>query len=172
MNIREIMSSPAITVGPETSIQEVARIMRENHISGVPIVGGDGALLGVVTELDLIARNAPLEEPRYIAILSGYIPTSFEKYREYKEQLKQALATTAIELMDDDQEFATMTPDTSTMMRCDYARSGKLHAAGTGGRQSGRRHHPHRHGPSHRRAGSPGQWSGMRLRLRLRLRLS
>ena len=76
--------------------------MREDHISGVPIVD-DGRMLGAITELDLIARNAPLEEPRYIAILSGYIPTSFEKYREYKERLSQALATTAIELMDDDQ---------------------------------------------------------------------
>ena len=114
MNIREVMSSPAITVAPETSVQKVARIMRENHISGVPIVSEDGRMLGAITELDMIARSAPLEEPRYIAILSGYIPTSFEKYREYKEQLKQALATTAIELMDDDQEFATVTPETST----------------------------------------------------------
>lgn len=114
MNISEVMSSPAITVAPETSVQEVARIMRENHISGVPIVDSDGRMMGAITELDMIARNAPLEEPRYIAILSGYIPTSFEKYREYKEQLKQALATTAIELMDDDQEFATVTPGTST----------------------------------------------------------
>lgn len=114
MNIGEVMSSPAITVAPETSVQEVARLMRENHISGVPIVDSDGRMMGAITELDMIARNAPLEEPRYIAILSGYIPTSFEKYREYKEQLKQALATTAIELMDDDQEFATVTPGTST----------------------------------------------------------
>ena len=114
MNIREIMSSPAITVGPETSVQETARIMREHRISGVPIVDGSGNMMGVVTELDLIARNAPLEEPHYFAILSGYIPTNFQQYRHYKEQLKQALATTAIELMDDDQEFATVTPDTST----------------------------------------------------------
>ncbi len=114
MNIREIMSSPAITVGPSTSVQEIARIMREDKISGVPIVDESGALLGAITELDLIARNAPLEEPRYIAILSGYIPTSLDKYREYKERLRQALASTAIELMDDDQEVATVTPDTST----------------------------------------------------------
>lgn len=114
MNIREIMSSPAITVGPSTSVQEIARIMREDKISGVPIVDESGALMGAITELDLIARNAPLEEPRYIAILSGYIPTSLDKYREYKERLRQALASTAIELMDDDSEVATVTPDTST----------------------------------------------------------
>ena len=88
--------------------------MRENKISGVPIVDDSGALMGAITELDLIARNAPLEEPRYIAILSGYIPTSLDKYREYKERLRQALASTAIELMDDDHEVATVTPDTST----------------------------------------------------------
>ena len=114
MNVNEIMSSPAITVGPETSVQEIARIMREKQISGVPVVDASGALLGTVTELDLIARNAPLEEPRYFAILSGYIPTSPSQYREYKEQLRQALATNASELMGDDvDEIATVTPGTS-----------------------------------------------------------
>jgi CBS domain-containing protein len=114
MNISEIMSSPAITVGPSTSVQEIAGLMREHQISGVPIVDDSGALMGAITELDLIARNAPLEEPRYIAILSGYIPTSLEKYRDYKERLRQALASTALELMDDDHEVVTVTPDTST----------------------------------------------------------
>ena len=41
MNVRDIMSSPAITVGPETSVIEVARIMRERKISGLPVVDGE-----------------------------------------------------------------------------------------------------------------------------------
>ncbi|MEZ4559321.1 MAG: aminopeptidase [Caldilineaceae bacterium] len=99
MNVRD-MSSPAITVGPETSVIEVARIMRERKISGLPVVDGGGRLLGTITELDMIARNAPVEEPRYLTILSGYIPVNPEKYRQYKEQLRLALATTAGELME------------------------------------------------------------------------
>lgn len=102
MQVREIMSSPAITVRPETKIQEVARVMRENHISGVPVVDDSGALLGAVTELNLIARNAPLKQPHYLTVLSAMIPVNVNEYYAYKEQLRQTLARTASELMSED----------------------------------------------------------------------
>lgn len=110
MVVREIMTSPAITVAPETEIREVARLMHTHQISGVPVVDAAGGLLGVITEIDLIARNAPLREPRYIAVLSAMIPVSIEEYREYKEQLRQVLATSAADLMRD--EVETVTPET------------------------------------------------------------
>lgn len=104
MQVREIMSSPAITVSPTTEIREVARIMREHVISGVPVVDGDGTLLGVITEMELIARNAPVHEPHYLAVLSALIPVNLEEYRQYKEQLRQALAVTAADLMREEVE--------------------------------------------------------------------
>ena len=110
MQVREIMSSPAITVTPDTEIRDVARIMRQNQISGVPVVDGSGALQGLITELDLIARNAPVHEPRYIAVLSAMIPVNLEEYHNYKEQLRQALAINAGDLMTE--EIPTVTPDT------------------------------------------------------------
>lgn len=100
MNIREIMTSPAVTVLPAATVQEVARLMSQSQFSGVPVVNEAGELLGIVTELHLIERNAPLREPQYISVLSGLIPIHMEEYREYKEQLRQALATSAAELMD------------------------------------------------------------------------
>lgn len=100
MQVHEIMSSPAITVGPESKIPEIARIMRERQISGVPVVDAQGQLLGLITELDLIERNAPLREPRYLAVLSGLIPVGLDEYRDYKDQVRHVLATNAKELMD------------------------------------------------------------------------
>ena len=102
MQVRELMSSPAVTVSPETKVQDLARIMREGPFSGVPVVDSDGTLLGVVTELALIERNAPLREPRYLAVLSGLIPVGLDEYRHYREQMGLVLATDAGELMDDD----------------------------------------------------------------------
>jgi CBS domain-containing protein len=99
MQTREIMSQPAITVTPETPIQSLARLMREKHISGVPVVNQEGTLLGLVTEMDLISRNAPLVEPNYLALLSGLIPVNLQQYRHYRQQLRQVLATTAEQLM-------------------------------------------------------------------------
>ena len=110
MNIRDIMTSPVITVAPETPVQEVARLMRSQQISGVPVVDANGVLQGVITELHLIERNAPLKEPQYIAVLSGLIPIHLSEHRAYKERLRQALATTAGELMDST-DIATLSPD-------------------------------------------------------------
>ncbi len=100
MQVRDIMSSPAITVRPDTKIQEIASIMREHQISGLPVVDENGELLGKITELNLIARNAPVKQPHYITVLSAVIPVGIEDYFNYKEQLRQTLATNASELMD------------------------------------------------------------------------
>jgi CBS domain-containing protein len=113
MQVHEVMSSPAVTVTPDVSVQEVARLMREHQISGVPVVGSAGELLGIVSELDLIARSAPLQQPYYLTFLSSMIPLNPGEYRRYKEQALQALATNAGELMgSDDLEAATVTPKT------------------------------------------------------------
>ena len=102
MQVREIMSSPAITVSSDAGIRSVASVMLEHHISGVPVVDAEGALLGAITELDLIARNAPVQEPTYLAVLSAVIPLNPREVREYREQLRQALAVNAGELMTED----------------------------------------------------------------------
>jgi CBS domain-containing protein len=112
MKVRDIMTSPAITVRPDVPVQEVARIMRERQISGVPVVDSAGRLQGVVTEIDLISRNAPVHQPTYFTFLSGFIPLKPGEYREYRERLQQALATNAGELMGvDDLEKVQIGPD-------------------------------------------------------------
>lgn len=108
MQVREMMSSPAITVGPEVKIPEIARLMRERQISSIPVVSSAGGLLGIITELDLIERNAPLREPRYLAVLSGLIPVSLDEYRDYKDQVRHVLAINAEQLMNP--EVQTIAP--------------------------------------------------------------
>jgi CBS domain-containing protein len=55
MNARDIMTQPAITVTPDTTVPDIARLLLDRHISGVPVVDGD-LLVGVVSEGDLIRR--------------------------------------------------------------------------------------------------------------------
>ena len=111
MQVREMMSSPAITVGPEVKIPEIARLMRERQISSIPVVDSSGMLLGMITELDLIERNAPLREPRYLAVLSGLIPVGLDEYRDYKDQVRHVLAINAEQLMNP--EMQTIEPGAS-----------------------------------------------------------
>jgi len=54
MNARDIMSKPVVSVHPQTSTREIARLLLDKHISAVPVVDNDGAAVGMVSEGDLI----------------------------------------------------------------------------------------------------------------------
>lgn len=56
MKAAEIMVKDVVTTGPEASVQELATLMLERRISGLPVVDGGGRLLGIVSEGDLIRR--------------------------------------------------------------------------------------------------------------------
>ncbi|HET9876069.1 MAG TPA: CBS domain-containing protein [Mycobacterium sp.] len=52
----DIMTSPVITVSPDAPTQDVAQTLTRNRISATPVVSGEGTLLGVVSEYDLLAK--------------------------------------------------------------------------------------------------------------------
>src|SRR5580692_11473669 len=56
MNAADIMTPQVISVTPDTAIAEAARLMLQHRISGLPVVEADGAVVGVVTESDLLRR--------------------------------------------------------------------------------------------------------------------
>jgi CBS domain-containing protein len=56
MNAGDVMTRPVISVSPDTAIAEAARLMLQHRISGLPVVEADGAVVGMVTEGDLLRR--------------------------------------------------------------------------------------------------------------------
>ena len=56
MRAMDVMTTNVITVEPNTSVQELATLLSERGISGVPVVDRDNRLVGVVTEGDLLHR--------------------------------------------------------------------------------------------------------------------
>ena len=54
MYVKEHMSSPALTISPETSFQDALKLMHERKIRRLPIVDRDGVLVGLVSERDLL----------------------------------------------------------------------------------------------------------------------
>ncbi|MCM2328096.1 MAG: CBS domain-containing protein [Lysobacter sp.] len=57
MLAKDVMTTPVLTVGPEATVMEVARLLLERHISAVPVVDAENRLLGVVSEGDLMRRT-------------------------------------------------------------------------------------------------------------------
>jgi CBS domain-containing protein len=60
----DVMTGAVITVGPDTPVYEVAKLLYTRHISGVPVVGEEGHVLGIVSEGDLIGHTQVAGEQR------------------------------------------------------------------------------------------------------------
>ncbi|MFN8981086.1 MAG: CBS domain-containing protein [Alphaproteobacteria bacterium] len=62
LTARDLMTTELVTVPPETPVIAMARLLADRGISAVPVLAADGALLGLVTEADLIRRLAGEED--------------------------------------------------------------------------------------------------------------
>jgi len=57
MQARDIMSRRVISIAPEVSVQEAARLLSDFRISGVPVVDEEQRILGILTEADIMTRE-------------------------------------------------------------------------------------------------------------------
>ena len=56
MKIREVMSSPAIRINAEESVEVAARWLNHYNIGALPVCASDGRICGLVTDRDLVTR--------------------------------------------------------------------------------------------------------------------
>jgi CBS domain-containing protein/anti-sigma regulatory factor (Ser/Thr protein kinase) len=93
LKVKDIMTAGVKTAEKDTSLRDIQRTMRENKVSGVPIVE-DGRLLGIISVDDIIRAldqgyiDSPAERhmSRKLVVLEDDMPvsfaiSSFEKYR-------------------------------------------------------------------------------------------
>jgi CBS domain-containing protein len=64
MNARDVMTPAVVSVSPETPTRRVAKLLLEKGISAMPVVDAGGAPIGMVSEGDLIGRDANKREAR------------------------------------------------------------------------------------------------------------
>ena len=58
MQLRDLMTTTVLCVGPDASLKEAARRMLEAGVSGMPVTDGRGALVGMITEADFVMAEA------------------------------------------------------------------------------------------------------------------
>jgi CBS domain-containing protein len=63
MQARDVMTREVVTVRPGTSVKCAAEILATRGFAALPVVDGDGRLLGIVTEADVL-RDRVLPDPR------------------------------------------------------------------------------------------------------------
>ncbi len=104
--VRDIMTTPVITVPPSMTVKDLAALFRDKRIGGVPVVDED-RLVGIVTEGDLMAMDADVQMPHWFELFDSIIYLGSQK--KFKEQLEKASAATVEQLMTD--EVQTVAPD-------------------------------------------------------------
>lgn len=57
MQAKDIMTTNVATVRPDTSVEAISKLMLSRNVSGVPVVDSNGAIVGIVTEGDLMLRK-------------------------------------------------------------------------------------------------------------------
>jgi len=57
MKARDVMMRPIISVDPDATILQAARLMLQRHISGLPVIDRSGKLVGVLSEGDFLRRS-------------------------------------------------------------------------------------------------------------------
>jgi CBS domain-containing protein len=93
MQVADVMTSDVITVRPEMSIKDVARLLLERSVSGVVVVDEADHALGVVSETDILYKERPsVEDERH-----GLIARLFD--REPDDTTAKLTARTAGDAM-------------------------------------------------------------------------
>ncbi len=53
-SVGDVMSTPPITIGPDSDIREVAAVLDARRIKRLPVVDGEGKLIGVISRADIV----------------------------------------------------------------------------------------------------------------------
>ena len=95
--VSEVMSTPVRQVSLETPLQEAVQLMSEHHISALAVVDVAGALVGELTEQDLMVRESGFQPGPYVMLLDAVIylrnPLNWDK------EVHQVLGSTVAEVM-------------------------------------------------------------------------
>ncbi len=108
LTARDIMTREVVSIRPEASVEELAKLLEEHRISGVPVLDKTGGLVGVVTQSDLVQRSRDLELPPALNILDFHL--FLEMPSHFKKRLEKLLGNKVRDVMTADP--VSIAPDT------------------------------------------------------------
>jgi CBS-domain-containing membrane protein len=91
LNASDIMTTKVITVKKDTSLQDLARILYDNHINGVPVVDDEDRLIGIICESDLIRKDKKLHIPTVVSVFDAVF--YLESPKKLEKEIERINAT-------------------------------------------------------------------------------
>ncbi|SEF55829.1 CBS domain-containing protein [Thermomonospora echinospora] len=71
MLVREAMTSPVVTVPPSATVRQAIRVLYEHDITAAPVVDGTGAVIGIVSEMDLMRGEFQADPRAFVLPVAG-----------------------------------------------------------------------------------------------------
>jgi CBS domain-containing protein len=99
MKVKDIMTSPAVSVEPDMTVLQAVRIMLQRHISGLPVIDKHGQLVGMVTEGDFLRRSetgTQRRRPRWLEFLLGPGRLAEEYSRTHGRKIGEIMTATPL----------------------------------------------------------------------------
>ena len=104
MRARDVMTSSVLTVQPDTEVREVAALLLEHGISAMPVVAGDGRVLGIVSEGDLINRPEGHTRHRrswWLELLQGTEDQTREYLKAHGRRAEDVMTPDVVSIQED-----------------------------------------------------------------------
>lgn len=114
--VSEIMTKEILSVNPDQDIKEVASILAEKKIGGLPVLQDD-KLVGMVSEDDLIMKDVKIHFPTFIHLLDGFI--YLESIKRFEDQFRKMIGAKVRDVMSLDFKSISMestVTEAATMM--------------------------------------------------------
>ncbi len=105
---KDIMTSDVITAKESMSVKDLAKLLYENKISGVPVFDDKKQIIGVATESDLIDQNKKIHIPTVVAILDSFV--FLENPEKMEKDIKKMAAINVGDICS--HELVSVAPDT------------------------------------------------------------
>lgn len=133
MLAKDIMTREVIAVKPSDRVDEVARLLVEHKISGIPVVDEDNHVVGIITEKDLIVKASELRVPFYVTLFDSIIflenPIRFNNdLKKYTAVNVKDAMTKQVVVVEEDTEISEVVKimQNKRINRVPVVRNGKL----------------------------------------------
>lgn len=104
----DIMTTNVFSVTEETGLKDLAKLFVERNVNAMPVVDNTGALVGLISQNDLVEQDKPLHIPTVISLFDWVI--YLESPKNFADEVRKVTARTVGEICSRD--VVACAPDT------------------------------------------------------------
>jgi CBS-domain-containing membrane protein len=130
MKAVDVMVRDVVTVTPDTDVAEAVRLLGEHDVSALPVVDKDGAVVGIISEGDLLRREeigTEKHRPWWIEAVTPAATLAHEFAKSHGQRVEEVMSTEVVSASEDTplDEIATLL-EKHRIKRVPIVKEGKL----------------------------------------------